>query len=156
MLLLTLVVAACSSCGFQVRSAAHMPPEMQRTYIQADDRHSLFYQSLLKELKAAGIEVLTSPGGSSAVFAILTDDTDQRVLSVSARNVPTEYEVYYTVGYSLEIGDKTLLQPRTQTRVDNYTWDETLVLGKEQEQRQIRDAIVADLVRVIMTQLASL
>ena len=135
---------------------ANMPPEMQRTYIAAEDRHSLFYQNLRNELKAAGLEVLDSRTDATAIFSILTDITDQRVLSVSARNVPTEYEVYYTVSYSLEIGETTLLQPRTQTQVRDYTWDETLVLGKEQEQQQLRDAIVGDLLRIIMIQLASL
>lgn len=133
-----------------------MPPEMQRTYIAAENRHSLFYQELRRELRAAGLEVLDSPANAGAILTIRTDDTDQRVLSVSGRNVPTEYEVYYTVSYSLEVGEVTLLQPRTQTQVRDYTWDETLVLGKEQEQRQLRDSIVRDLVNIIMIQLASL
>lgn len=133
-----------------------MPPEMQRTFIAADDHHSLFYQKLRSEFQAAGLEVLDSPVGASAVFTILTDVTDQRVLSVSARNVPTEYEVYYTVNYSLEIGEATLLQPRTRTQVRDYTWDPTMVLGKEQEQQQLREAIVADILRVIMIQLGAL
>lgn len=133
-----------------------MPPEMQRTYIAAENRHSLFYQELRRELRAAGLEVLDSPANAGAILTIRTDDTDQRVLSVSGRNVPTEYEVYYTVSYSLEVGEVTLLQPRTQTQVRDYTWDETLVLGKEQEQRQLRDSIVRELVNIIMIQLASL
>ena len=45
---------------------------------------------------------------------------------------------------------------RTQTKVQDYTWDETLVLGKEQEQQELRRAIVGDLVRVVMIQLSSL
>lgn len=129
---------------------------MQRTFIKADDGHSLFYRKLRSELQAAGVEVLDSPSEASAVFSILVDDTGQRVLSVSARNVPTEYEVYYTVGYSLEAGETTLLQPRVQTEVRDYTWDATLVLGKEQEQQQLREAIVADLLRMIMIQLDAL
>lgn len=156
MITLLLVVALVSSCGFHVRGPGNMPPEMQRTFIAADDHHSLFYQKLRSELNAAGLEVLDSPVGASAVFTILTDFTDQRVLSVSARNVPTEYEVYYTVSYSLEIGEATLLQPRTQTQVRDYTWDPTMVLGKEQEQQQLREAIVADILRVIMIQLGAL
>ena len=129
---------------------------MQRTYIATEDRHSQFYQALRVELGASGIALVDSPAEATAIFSIHTDITRQRVLSVSLRNVPTEYEVFYTVSYSLESGQKSLMDRRNQTLVQDYTWDETLVLGKEQEQQQLRKAIVDDLVRVVMIQLSSL
>lgn len=129
---------------------------MQRTYIATDNRHSFFYQALRKELRSSGVELVASPADASAIFSIVTDDTGQRVLSVSARNVPTEYEVYYTVGYSVESGPDNLMKTRTRTVVRDYTWDETLVLGKEHEQRKLRQTIVDDLVRVVMIQLSAL
>lgn len=144
------------SCGFHVRGAADVPSAMQKTYIATQYRHSQFYQALRAELQKSGIELVDSPAEATAIFSIHTDRTKQRVLSVSARNVPTEYEVYYTVSYSVESGQNLLLDRRTQTKVEDYTWDETLVLGKEQEQQQLRKSIVNDLVRVVMIQLSSL
>jgi len=70
---------------------------MQRTYIATQDRFSQFYRELRRSLQASGVEVLDSPEGATATLSILYDSTDQRVLSVSARNVPTEFEVFYTV-----------------------------------------------------------
>jgi LPS-assembly lipoprotein len=151
-----LLVVAASSCGFQIRGVADVPPEMQRTYIATADRHSGFYQALRRELSSAGIELVDSPVDATSIFNIHTDITNQRVLSVSARNVPTEYEVFYIVNYSLVSGLTTLMQPRTQTQTRFYTWDETLVLGKQMEQQTLRDAIVGDLVRVVMIQLSSI
>jgi LPS-assembly lipoprotein len=145
-----------SGCGFHVRGASNVPSDMERTFIATEDRHSQFYQALRNELKQSGIEVVDSPADATAIFVIHTDVTRQRVLSVSARNVPTEYEVYYMVSYSVQSGQTSLLDRRTQTQVQDYTWDETLVLGKEHEQQQLRKAIVGDLVRVVMIQLSSL
>lgn len=145
-----------SSCGYHLRGEANIPTDMQRTYIATDDRHSQFYQALRSELRAAGVELVDSPADATAIFSIHTDRTNQRVLSVSARNVPTEYEVSYTISYSVESGQKSLMDRRNQTLLQDYTWDETLVLGKEQEQQQLRKAIVGDLVRVVMIQLSSL
>jgi len=139
-----------------MRGATDVPTDMQRTYIATQDRHSQFYQALRVELNASGVEVVESPADATAIFTIHTDITRQRVLSVSARNVPTEYEVFYTVSYSVESDQKSLMDRRTQTKVQDYTWDETLVLGKEQEQQELRRAIVGDLVRVVMIQLSSL
>jgi LPS-assembly lipoprotein len=129
---------------------------MARTYIDTDDRHSLFYRKLSRELRAAGVNVVDSPVDASAVFSILSDVTDQRVLSVSARNVPREYEVYYTVYYGVQSGAMILMAPQEQTVTRDYTYDERLVLGKSQEEDLLRESIADDLVRIVLIQLSSL
>ena len=145
-----------ASCGFQLRGAATVPPEMARTYIETADRHSLFYRTLRDELRNAGVTIVESPLDATATFVIESDLTGQRVLSVSARNVPREFEVFYTVFYSVKTADKNLLTTRSQTLTRDYTWDETLVLGKEKEEQLLRDAITDDLVRIILIQLSSI
>lgn len=129
---------------------------MQRTYIDTADRHSLFYREFRLQLQAAGVELVDTPGDATATFSILTDQTDQRVLSVSARNVPTEYEVFYTIEYALEDSQQSLMAPQLLTLTRDYTFDTTLVLGKAHEEQTLREALVKDLVRVVMKQLATL
>lgn len=129
---------------------------MQRTYIATNDEYSVFYRRLREQLIANGVEVLAVPSDTAAVLSIHFDDTGQRVLSVSARNVPTEYEVFYSIEYGVESGVQ-VLQPRqflTQTR--DYTYDETLVLGKAHEEQLMRESIADDLVRIVLKQLGSL
>jgi len=129
---------------------------MARTYVDAVDEYSLFNRELRRELQAAGVVIVESPEQATAILSILTDRTDQRVLSVSARNVPTEYEVYYTVEYSIAAGDQVLLSPQDVTLTKDYTYDTTLVLGKEREEAMMREAIVNDLVRIVLRQVSSL
>jgi len=145
-----------AACGFQMRGATSVPPEMARTYIATDDQRSLFYRRLRDSLRGAGVIVVESPFDATATFSILSDIPGQRVLSVSARNVPREYEVFYTVFYSVQAKDVTLLEPRSQTLTRDYTWDETQVLGKEKEEELLREAIVDDLVRIVLIQLSSI
>ena len=151
-----LLAATFSACGFQVRGSVSVPAELARTYILTDDRHSDFYQRLRTELKSTSIEVVDSPADATAIFSILRDVTGQRVLAVSARNVPQEYEVYYIVRYLITSGQTTLMDERTQTQTRDYTWDETKVLGKTREEQVLRDAMVDDLVRVVLIQISSL
>lgn len=132
------------------------PAEMQRTYIATDDRHSLFYRELRIELQEAGVNIVDSPVDATATFSITFDETDQRVLSVSARNVPTEYEVYYTIRYNIDNGSNRLLEPQTLTVTKDYTYDELLVLGKAHEEELLRDACVDDLVRIVLKQISAL
>jgi LPS-assembly lipoprotein len=143
-----------AGCGFQLRGAVSVPPAMARTYIETSDRHSLFYRKLARSLRSSGVELVDTPGNATAVFSIMSDDTGQRVLSVSARNVPREFEVYYAVAYRVQSPDGTLMPVREQVLTRDYTWDETLVLGKEKEEALLRDAIADDLVRVVMMQLS--
>ena len=129
---------------------------MQRTYISTEDRFSQFYRELRRNLRAAGVEVLDSPDGATATLSILFDLTDQRVLSVSARNVPTEFEVFYTVRYAITSGEQNLLEPQELTLTRDYTYDSTLVLGKAKEEQLMRDAIVDDLVRIVLKQISAI
>jgi LPS-assembly lipoprotein len=149
-------LALLSGCGFQLQSALTMPAEMQRTYVDPVDKHSLFHRELRLQLQAAGVELVDTPDNSTAILSIRIDETDQRVLSVSGRNVPTEYEVYYTVEYSIASGEKVLLSPQDVTLTRDYTYDTTKVLGKSREESMLREAVVKDLVRIVLKQISSL
>ena len=151
-----LLALAVGACGFQLRPAPEVPAAMQRTWIDTDDRYTLFYRQLRRELEAAGVDVVDSPADATAIFSILSDETDQRVLSVSARNVPREYEVYYRVHYGVEANGEPLLEPQVQTATRDYTWNETQVLGKAREEDLLREAIARDLVRIVLIQLSAL
>lgn len=150
------LLAALAGCGFHLQGAATTPAEMQRTYISTPDEFSLFYRELRRNLQAAGVEVLDAPTDATATLTILYDFTDQRVLSVSARNVPTEFEVFYIVRYTVTSGEKSLLEPQELTLTRDYTYDATLVLGKAREEQLMRDAIVGDLVRIVMKQISAI
>lgn len=148
--------ALLAGCGFHLQGALTTPAEMQRTYLDPIDENSLFHRELRLQLQAAGVELVDEPEQATAILSILTDETDQRVLSVSARNVPTEYEVFYTVEYSISNGEKVLLSPQDITLTRDYTFDTTLVLGKAREESVMREALVEDLVRIVLKQISSL
>ena len=151
-----LICVFLSACGFHLQGAASTPAEMQRTYISTPDEFSQFYRELRRTLIAAGVELTKSPEDATATLTILYDFTDQRVLSVSARNVPTEFEVFYTVQYTITSGEKSLLDMQELSLARDYTYDATLVLGKAQEEQLMRNAIVGDLVRIIMEQISTI
>jgi LPS-assembly lipoprotein len=153
---LMMVVVSLAGCGFHLQGAFAPPVGMERTYIASNDRHSLFLREFEAQLQAAGVELTDSAADATAIFTIFVDETDQRVLSVSARNVPTEYEVFYTITYGLESGTNSLMPQQTLTLTRDYTYDSTLVLGKAREGELLREAIVEDLVRIVMKQISTL
>jgi len=150
---LALVLAGC---GFQLQGSESLSPKIARTYISSPDRYTEFHRALVSALEARSVEVTDDPARASAVLDISRDETGQRVLSVSARNVPREFEVYYTVEYSVRTSEGTVLEPQRLTLTQDYTWEETRVLGKRREEEMLRDALVRDLARQVVRQLASI
>jgi LPS-assembly lipoprotein len=151
-----MVASLLAGCGFHMQGELTTPPAMQRTYIQPIERNSLFHRELREQMQAAGVNLVDSVADATATFSIRVDQTGQRVMSVSARNVPTEFQVYYSVEYALVSGENTLLEPQSLALTRDYTYDTTLVLGKAHEEDLLREAIVKDLVRIVLKQLSSL
>lgn len=143
-----------TGCGFRLQGATDFPPSLATVYIAADDTYTEFYRGLRTELRQRGVGVVDSVVAASAVIRVLDDTTGQRVLTVSGRNVPTEFEVYYTVRYAVSIDGAEALPARTLTALQDYTFDATLVLGKQREEQNIRKALARDLVRQVTQQLA--
>jgi LPS-assembly lipoprotein len=148
--------ALLAGCGFHLQGATTMPPAMKVTYIDAEDERSTFLLTLQRSLKASGSTVTPNRAEATAVLRIEHDETGQRVLSVSAANKPTEYEIFYTVKYSVTSAGKELLGSQTLTLTRDYSFDEQTLLAKEHEEDILRQALANDLTGIVMSRLASL
>ncbi len=147
---------AALGCGFHLQGAGTLPSAMARTYVETQRPHSEFLLSLTDTLRQRGAELLAAPAEGAAVLDITSDDTGQRVLSVSARNIPREYEVYYAVTFSLRLGAESLIVNETLVVTRAYTYDETQVLAKAAEEQILRRALAEDLARRVMQRIQAL
>ena len=145
-----------AGCGFHLQGTnGELPTATAQTYLQTDDPYSDFYESLRQALRDRGAGVVESPQDASAVLRIIEDSYGQRILSVSARNVPREYEVFYTVTFSLEADGSELLAPESMLVTRSYTWDETRVLGKSAEETALRQSLARDLALRVLRRIAA-
>lgn len=145
-----------AGCGFHLQGVGALPSAMVRTYVTTDEPHSPFQQSLREVLRQRGAEVLAAPADGAAVLNITSDETGQRVLSVSARNIPREYEVYYSVTFSLRVGEESLATNESLVVTRAYTFDETQVLAKAAEEQILRRALAEDLARRVLQRIQAL
>lgn len=153
--LLLVPVLLLAGCGFQFRGTPEFPPQMAVIHIAAADRYSPFYRELVTVLRRSDVTLTDDPAGARTVLKILSDDTGRRLLSVTARNVPAEYEVYYRVRFSVDVdGVETVpLEQLALTR--EFAFDENAVLGKSGEEEIIREAIASDLVGLVTRRLTA-
>ena len=142
-----------TGCGFQLAGQRPLPDYLTRIAIDTDDTRSDVYLALERRLLDRDIVIDPQSTNRLELGAV---QTGERILSVSVRNIPREYEVYYTVAYNFRRNGELLLERPSLTLTRDYTWSETEVLGKTREERQLRALIVDDLVDTILRQLASL
>ena len=150
------LTGALGACGFHLEGHTPLPAAVRTPYVEAPDRQSDFVQNLRHELQANGAQLMPDRSKASAVVSILKDDVARRVLSVSALNQPNEYEVTYTVAFSVTAGDKELLPAQEVTAIRTYSFDERLLLAKGHEENILRRDMARDLAERVMRRLASL
>ncbi len=154
-IILLFVTFWVNSCGFEMKRTVILPESMINTYIETIDSRSIFYRKFRNALRSNNIQLVDSRSKATAVLEIIADETGRRVLSVSARNIATEYEVFYRVVYSFGDHEKLLIGPQELVITRNYTFNEKLVLGKSQEEEMLIDALANDLVRMVINQISS-
>jgi LPS-assembly lipoprotein len=154
-LLATLALAG-AGCGFRLRGSPQLPPELATTYIQADDRYSPFYRELVTRLRQGGARLVDDATAARTVIQVLSEDTGRRLLSVSARNVPTEYEVFYRVRFLVRVDGREAVPAEQLALTRDQTFNEDFVLGKAGEEQVLREAMARDLVALVTRRLASI
>ena len=148
---------ALAACGFHLEGSTALPTSIALVRIETNDTESDFYFGLRKALIAAGTRIDESGHDESAtVIHVLNDLTTQRILTVSALNVPTEYELSYQVKFSVTSQGRDLIPTETHTLVRDYNFSESQLLVKERETRILTEALAHDLVSVVMRRLSSL
>lgn len=150
------IALTLAACGWRLQGTAKLSQSMSVIYVDADDRYTEFNRALRERLRAAGSKVTERKVDATAIIHISKDKSGQRVLSVSARNTPEEFEVFYEIEYSVASNGAELIpaQPLELTR--DYSYDTTAVLAKQREEAMLREALAEDLASQVLRRLASL
>jgi LPS-assembly lipoprotein len=151
-----LAVVALSGCGFRLAGSRPLPGVMARPYLSLKDPYTDFSREFEHQLKSAGATPQALRANSTATIEVSKDLVEQRTLSVTATNIPTEYELTYTVTFTVHGVDKELLAPQTISLAKDYSFEEPVLLAKEHEADILRQQMARDLVSIVMRRLASL
>ena len=144
-----------AGCGFHFRGTPAFSPQMTVIYIDAADRYTPFYRELVTVLRRSDVKVADDASQARTVINVLADDTGRRLLTVTARNVPAEYEVYYRVRFSVDVDGTEVVPHERLALTRSFAFDETEVLGKAGEEANMRQAIAVDLVGLVTRRLTA-
>ncbi len=153
---LVLALLPLAACGFQLQGRQRLPASLRRLHVETDDAQSDFVAALRGVLRASGVELLAAPAADAGLLRVIRDDVTERVLTVSARNIPTDYELIYRVEVAVSAGGKELLAPEEISLSRIYSFDERRLLAKERERDLLLDGLASDMASVVLRRLGAL
>lgn len=166
------LLVACAvlvgGCGFRLQGSTPLPVVVATVQLDAADDRTPFAQALRRRLGASGATLAprgaTVSGASGAagaapgvaVLRIERDEVLERVTSVSARNIPREYELTQVVRFSLDAGGTRRISSAEVSASRSLTFDERRALAKEREREQLRETLADEVAGVVLQRVAGL
>jgi len=151
--MLAVLMVLVAGCGFHLQGTLPIAGGLKRLTLQATDGQSGFVNAVQRELRNAGITV--GPD-SEMVLVIERDELLERVASVSARNLPREYEFSYAVQFSVVLRGETRISSEKVLVTRDFSFDERLMLAKEREREQLHDTLAEEAAGMVLQRLSSL
>jgi LPS-assembly lipoprotein len=155
-LALLAIVLLSSGCGFHLQGNGSLPEGMRKVYVVTADEVTPFALELRRAIERSGGEMASTSAEADTVVRIQRDRSGRRVLSVSARNTPQEYEIFYSIEYSVDRGGKEVLETQPLEMIRNLSFDDTQLLAKDREETIVREAMAKDLAMLVTRRLESL
>jgi LPS-assembly lipoprotein len=129
---------------------------MRKFYVITADQVTPFAVELRRAIERSGGQLTNTSAEADTVVRIQRDRSGRRVLSVSARNTPQEFEIFYLVEYSVDRGGREVLELQPLEMIRNLSFDETQLLAKDREEAIIHEAMARDLAVLVTRRLESL
>jgi LPS-assembly lipoprotein len=145
-----------AGCGFHLQGSGSLPEGMRKFYVITADEVTPFAVELRRAIERSGGELTGTSAEADTVVRIQRDRSGRRVLSVSARNTPQEYEIFYAIEYSVDRGGREVLELQPLEMIRNLSFDETQLLAKDREEAIIRESMAKDLAMLVTRRLESL
>jgi outer membrane lipopolysaccharide assembly protein LptE/RlpB len=149
-------VLGLPACGFRLMGSDPLPGVLARPYLSLKDPYTDFSREFEHQLKTSGATLQSVRANATVTIDVTKDLVEQRTLSVTAQNIPTEYELTYTVTFSVQGPAGELLTPQTISLSQDYSFQEQVLLAKEHEADSLRQQMARDLVSIAMHRLTSL
>ncbi|HSO06896.1 MAG TPA: LPS assembly lipoprotein LptE [Pelomicrobium sp.] len=144
--------AALASCGFRPRGEQNLP--FETLYISGGS--DAFAVELRRAIEAgSGTRVVDDPKKAQAQLQILNVLQDRVILSLSGAGRVRELELRYQISYRVVDPKGAVLQPQRAIALKrDMTYDDSLVLAKQQEEVLLFQDMQNDAIQQMLRQMA--
>jgi LPS-assembly lipoprotein len=150
-----LMLIGLTGCGFKLRGMVDMPAWLNNIAIVVQEAHRDVLPMLKDQLQGYGIRIISDPTHADYLLIIEKDGTQQQITSVSASTSPRQYQLIYTVQFSLinKITGKPVISSGHVLVTRQLTVNNDRILGSDSEGLTIhiemrRDAVMQIINRI--------
>lgn len=149
-----LAALLASGCGFRLRGPQALDFATVHLNIPAETELGAQLRRLIAT--SGTTTVVEDAGQAEARLQILGNNRGREILSLTGAGKVREYQLTQTLRFQLlDKGGAALIPPTSLSARREYTFDDSQVLGKEQEENLLYRDMQADLVQQMMRRLAA-
>lgn len=143
-----------SACGFHLRTLQRELP-FSSVAVSGDSALARQLRQQLEHL--AGTRLSTSSQGAEATILILSENVEKRISALTRGGKVAEYQLRYTVGFSVNNSSGEELQAPAQVEVRrDFPYDDQQTLSKEYEEKKLMDDMREQAVETILRRVSAL
>ncbi|MDH3688118.1 MAG: LPS assembly lipoprotein LptE [Gammaproteobacteria bacterium] len=157
LLLVVLAFSLLQGCGFHLRGQVDLPSSMSELYIKIGSGYPGLERELTAALRENGVEVLTSPSGSSSTLDLFDVLFERDLSTLDTRGKVSGYALRYLVQFRVTdpAGEVMLEGTRVRARRD-FEFESTQVLQSQEEQDFLRESMERELALQILRRLSAI
>ena len=150
---LLLAVAMLSACGFHLRGPANLP--FKSIYLDSFGSTPLG-TDLKRYIRASGVEVTTSKEDAEAIFQVLYDKRDKKILTLNTNGQVREYVISLRFSFLVKDAKGAILVPPAEiTLKRDISYDVNQELAKQAEEALLYRDMQGDLVQQILRRMSA-
>lgn len=147
-LLLVLLIAGLSACGFHLRGAVAIPADYSPLYIKQNKVFEVA-NDLKGLLRGNHIEVVEQATAAKAEIVLISQLNRNRILSVDSNGRAREYLLVYTLNYSLQAEGLKPLNDKIELN-RSLLFDANTVLAVNEEGKTLYRDMQRDAARLLL------
>jgi LPS-assembly lipoprotein len=143
------LILVISACGFQLRG------NIQANFdsISISGGTSSFNKTLQRKFRQAGITI-KSASEAEKIVEIIKNNFTKTILTLTGTGAVSEYQLDYDVTYRFKSKDGPWNIPVTIEATRTYTYDDSDILAKDEEEKRLLSGMEDQLIKTMATQIS--
>ncbi len=130
------LIVSVSACGFRLRGTQQLPESINQVYIASQFAHMPMQRALEQRLSVYQLQNVTQTQAQqdprTVTIYLQPEELERRLLSVFATGQVAEYELIFSIPYTVQFADQEAIASRIEV-LREYQDDPDEVLAKSRE-----------------------
>ncbi|MBH9551735.1 LPS-assembly lipoprotein LptE [Inhella gelatinilytica] len=150
-----LPAALLAGCGFQLRQAPQLP--MERLHLSGFGERSPLRLALERQLARTPVQVVPQRSQAQVVLEVLRESHHRVAVASTAAGQVRAWQLHLVLSYRLTTPQDEVLLPTSELHLTrDLSTTESLALAKEAEEADLRRAMHAEAVSLLLRRLAAI